>query len=661
MASSTFHLFPCGVSSPLRCNLTPCFSINPSRKTRRLAFSTSHTMSGITRENQSQPLAEERVSLKHFFEQAKDLVTSDSGPPHWFTPLDCGHPLHDSPLLLFLPGIDGTGLGLIMHHQKLGKIFEVLCLHIPPKDRTPFTDLVNLVERRVRSEHHRSPNRPIYLVGESLGACLALSVASLNPDIDLVLLLANPATSFTKSPLQSILPLLQIMSDLLPSLRLPLELSSMAGVMMADLEKGVGSLSWDFVAQSISYLSVFADILPLETLPWKLQLINSASSYANSRLHAVKAQTLILSSGKDPLLPSQEEGPRLRQLLANCETRVFEDCSHFLFLEDTFDLVTVIKQIGIYRRSIERDFVLDYIPPSPSELKSFQDKYSWINIMSSVILSTLADGKSVRGFAGIPSEGPVLYVGNHMLLGFDIVPLMTQFSENDIILKGIAHPMMLMKQGKFEQPFSDDMRLMGAVPVSGKYFFRLLSTKSHILLYPGGVREALHRKGEAYKLFWPERSEFVRMAARFGAKIVPFGAVGEDDWGDVLFDYEDQMKVPFLKKFIDEISDEAGNLRATIDGEVGNQALYFPGFLPKFPGRFYYRFGKPIETEGRKEELRDRDKAHELYLEVKSEVKKCIAYLQEKRESDPYRSLASRLLFHARHGFTSQVPAFDID
>lgn len=36
-------------------------------------------------------------------------------------------------------------------------------------------------------------------------------------------------------------------------------------------------------------------------------------------------------------------------------------------------------------------------------------------------------------------------------------------------------------------------------------------------------------QGEEYKLFWPEQTEFVRMAAKFGAKIVPFGVVGEDD------------------------------------------------------------------------------------------------------------------------------------
>ncbi|KAL1352583.1 hypothetical protein AAHE18_06G177900 [Arachis hypogaea] len=54
---------------------------------------------------------------------------------------------------------------------------------------------------------------------------------------------------------------------------------------------------------------------------------------------------------------------------------------------------------------------------------------------------------------------------------------------------------------------------MGAVPVAATNLFKLLSSKSHILLYPGGMREALHRKGEEYKLFWPEQSEFVRMAA----------------------------------------------------------------------------------------------------------------------------------------------------
>jgi len=42
------------------------------------------------------------------------------------------------------------------------------------------------------------------------------------------------------------------------------------------------------------------------------------------------------------------------------------------------------------------------------------------------------------------------------------------------------------------------------------------------------------RKGENYQLFWREdRADFVRLAAKFDAIIVPFAAVGGDDAFDV--------------------------------------------------------------------------------------------------------------------------------
>lgn len=66
------------------------------------------------------------------------------------------------------------------------------------------------------------------------------------------------------------------------------------------------------------------------------------------------------------------------------------------------------------------------------------------------------------------------------------------------------------------------------------------------------------------------------------------------------------------------------------------------------------------QCAGRKQELKDRKKAHELYLEVKSEVEKCLAYLKEKREKDPYRGIVPRLLYQASHSFTSEVPTFEI-
>lgn len=37
------------------------------------------------------------------------------------------------------------------------------------------------------------------------------------------------------------------------------------------------------------------DLLGEETLNWKLKMLKSAEAFSNSRLHAVKARTLVLS------------------------------------------------------------------------------------------------------------------------------------------------------------------------------------------------------------------------------------------------------------------------------------------------------------------------------------------------------------------------------
>lgn len=55
-----------------------------------------------------------------------------------------------------------------------------------------YEGLVKFVEETVRLEHASSPHKPIYLVGDSFGGCLALAVAARNPTIDLVLILSNP-------------------------------------------------------------------------------------------------------------------------------------------------------------------------------------------------------------------------------------------------------------------------------------------------------------------------------------------------------------------------------------------------------------------------------------------------------------------------------------
>ncbi|XP_009776531.1 phytyl ester synthase 1, chloroplastic-like isoform X2 [Nicotiana tabacum] len=572
--------------------------------------------------------------------------------------------------------MDGTGLGLVLHEKALGKVFQVWCLHIPVYDRTPFEELVEYVEETVKMRHASSPNKPIYLVGDSFGGCLALAVAARNPKIDLVLILANPATSFGRTPLQPLLPLLESLPDEF-HVTVPYLLSFIMGDPMKMAMVNIDSMLpprqiiqhlSDNLTAFLVHLSGVADIIPKETLLWKLKLLRSASSYSNSRLHAVNAEVLMLASGKDNMLPSANEAQRLASSLRNCKVRYFKDNGHAILLEDGINLLSIIKGTSKYRHSKRHDYVMDFLPPSMSEFKKAVQDFRWyINFTGSVMLSTMENGKIVRGLAGVPCEGPVLLVGYHMLMGLEVIPLVEEYlRQKKILLRGIAHPTLftqLIESETNESSIFDMLRLYGATPVTASNFFKLLATKSHVLLYPGGAREALHRKGEEYKVIWPDQPEFIRMAARFGATIVPFGVVGEDDIAQLVLDYDDLKKIPILSDQIRRDNELAARMGVTVrrdmTGEVANQTLYLPGILPKVPGRFYYLFGKPIHTKGRQDLLKDREKARELYLHIKYEVQNSVNYLLKKREEDPYRSVIDRTTYRAFSATFDDVPTFD--
>ncbi|KAK9067902.1 hypothetical protein SSX86_012013 [Deinandra increscens subsp. villosa] len=555
-------------------------------------------------------------TMKDFVKTATDLIKSDGGPPRWFCPVACGAPIKDSPVLLYLPGLDGTGAGLTIHEKALGKVFHVQCLHIPVSDQTPLEGLIQTVEETVMIEHITSPDRPIYLLGDSFGGTLALAVATRNPKVDLVLILANPG-----------------------------DFVNMAMVEISDANH-LSSLKQLFgnLVEDHPVLSIMTKILPKDTLTWRLKLVESAVAYVNSRLHAITAQVLILASGRDNFMPSKAEAHRFSRLLKHCKTRVFEGNGHTILLENGVNLLSVIKTTHMYRHYAKYDIFKDFLPTSMTEFKTSPMESWWYRIyIGAVAFSTMDDGKIVRGLAGIPDKGPVLVVGNHMLWGFDAFSVVLEFlREKKITLHGLAHPEIYQIRVGHELvmiPYTDAVKILGAVPVSPRNLFRLLSRNSYALLYPGGARESLHRKGEACKLFWPDKQEFVRMAVKLGATIIPFGGVGEDDLSELIIDYNDMKRVPFFDHMVKEYNQGRTNVRKGMRGEIAKQPLHTPIFLPKIPGRIYFLFGKPIQTKGKEHMSEDKDYLQELYMQIKCDVESNMAYLIRKREEDPYRGL----------------------
>lgn len=409
------------------------------------------------------------------------------------------------------------------------------------------------------------------------------------------------------------------------------------------------------MASSLKH-SKMLDKLPKDTLRWKIELIKEAASYANSHIQSVTAEVLLLASCADRLLPSKSEANRLQKKLTKCRVFLFEKHGHSLLLEHGVHVSSIIKCSCLYRHSRHYHRVHDYIPPSATDMKE-ADKISRVTMFKTcpAMYSTTADGAVVRGLAGLPEEGPVLLVGNHMLMGTELIPLGAELlRRRKVVVRGVAHPLLFPRKARTRSQghdMFDFINLWGGVPMTLRSMYELLAAGEFVLLYPGGYREALHCKGEEHRLFWPDQAEFVRMAAQFDATIVPFGVVGEDDLVNLLWTFDDIRSVPLGRKLLRAYSNHL-KLRDT-------QEVIFPGAIPKITGRFYYRFGKPIPTKGRQDVLTDRRAATELYFDVKSEVEGIIAYLLEKREEDRYRSILPRLLYRAVRGSKTEVPAFN--
>jgi hypothetical protein len=67
----------------------------------------------------------------------EDYLGLDGGPPRFFSPIDQVD-TEDKPLLIFYPGIDGTGMNVIKQFAPLAEKYQLRCLNVPNRDRTPF-------------------------------------------------------------------------------------------------------------------------------------------------------------------------------------------------------------------------------------------------------------------------------------------------------------------------------------------------------------------------------------------------------------------------------------------------------------------------------------------------------------------------------------------
>lgn len=136
------------------------------------------------------------------------------------------------PLLLYLPGFDGTALCPFLQLPELSTSFDVRSLEVSTADRSSFDALGDAVLDSLRTEE---TNNGTYLIGESFGALLAIETIVRMQEAGegskiRGLVLINPATSFATSTLARKMPGI----SRLPRLLYPLGLTSLLPLFLDD-------------------------------------------------------------------------------------------------------------------------------------------------------------------------------------------------------------------------------------------------------------------------------------------------------------------------------------------------------------------------------------------------------------------------------------------
>ncbi|MCP5057893.1 MAG: acyltransferase family protein [bacterium] len=253
-----------------------------------------------------------------------------------------------------------------------------------------------------------------------------------------------------------------------------------------------------------------------------------------------------------------------------------------------------------------------------------------ISLMTSPVSSGLED---------VPRTGPVFFVGNHTIYGMIDVPMLGLeiYEHTGRPVRGLADHLHFSIPG-----WRNALVSLGAVRGTRENCARLFEKGEQVLVFPGGGREVTRRKGESYQLIWKERIGFARMAIQHGVPIVPFASVGVDDMFEILADANDVMDSP-VGSLLERLGVtekpwfRGGEMIPPISWGSG------PAGLPRLE-RQYFHFSAPVDVtrfEGRHE---DRDACFELRKEVQTAIEVGVGRLLAKRDQDPERYLAQRML-----------------
>ncbi|MEM8603933.1 MAG: alpha/beta hydrolase [Cyanobacteria bacterium P01_H01_bin.121] len=244
-------------------------------------------------------------------------------------------------MLVYLPGMDGTGQLFERQGRELQAYFDIRCLVIPTDDRRDWPtltgDVIALVQQEQRSRQAQGATTDLsvqtYCCGESFGGCLALRATVQDPQLFHTIILVNPASAYHYQPWS------------------PLSALALRWVPNSIYELTVEPFSFWLAARerlsvaSQQTLVATMQSVPCQTAAWRLNLLNQFDTDALP-LATIQQPVLLVSSRGDRLLPSYGEAIYLHRRLAKAKLHVLPESGHACLLEEEVSLANILATTG---------------------------------------------------------------------------------------------------------------------------------------------------------------------------------------------------------------------------------------------------------------------------------------------------------------------------
>ena len=241
------------------------------------------------------------------------------------------HDRENLPLLIYLPGMDGTGKLLSTQIEDLKPHFNLRCLSISPTDLSTWKQLTTFTIDCLQQELSVNKFSRIYLCGESFGGCLAMLVTTTAPQIFDGTILINAASSFNQQPI------LSLGINLIGSIPEWLHRNS-----AVNLLPFLAALNRIEQSDRLSLLNAMK-YLPQNVVSWRLSLLRDFM-ITPSLCYRFKQPTLIIASACDRLLPSVKEAFKLQSLFPNSRVEILPNSGHACLLETDVSLASILSK-----------------------------------------------------------------------------------------------------------------------------------------------------------------------------------------------------------------------------------------------------------------------------------------------------------------------------